>query len=225
MTETSESGAQQIARVASSHPQFCRANPNIWFQQMESQFTLAGVTTETTKFHHGVSALQPEELAVVSDIILKPPADVPFTDLKKRLCAQYADSEAQRLRDLIFGMQLGDRRPSKLLLEMRSKILSISNDNLDKLAEMGDGIMSTSSVPVFNAVAASADQPDLRIMSCKISFRLSRLEARTRDQSRGRNQRRSTNRSRQTENPDHCWYHRKFKQRQVQQNVDPHVLT
>ncbi|GIY36255.1 hypothetical protein CEXT_357151 [Caerostris extrusa] len=55
----------------------------------------------------------------------------------------------------------------------------------------------------------SADQPDLRTMLCEIT---SRLEARTRDQSRGRNQKRSASRSRQTENPDHCWYHRKFKQ-------------
>ncbi|GIY23382.1 hypothetical protein CEXT_50101 [Caerostris extrusa] len=47
-------------------------------------------------------------------------------------------------------------------------------------------------------------------MLCEIT---SRLEARTRDQSRGRNQRRSASRSRQTENPEHCWCHRKFKQR------------
>ncbi|GIY89437.1 uncharacterized protein CEXT_46821, partial [Caerostris extrusa] len=178
-----------------------------------------------------------EELVVISDIILKPPADVPFTTLKKRLCAQFADSEAQWLRDLISGMQLGDRRPSRLQLEMRSKagarinddllkslflqrlptnaeqILAILNDNLDKLAEMADGIMSTSSAPVVNAVAASADQPDLRTMLCEIISRVSRLEARTRDQSRGRNQRRSESQSRQTENPEHCWYHRKFKQR------------
>ncbi|GIX96542.1 uncharacterized protein CDAR_187641 [Caerostris darwini] len=203
------------------------------FRQMESQLTLAGVTTETTKFYHVFSALQPEELAVVSDIILKPLADVPFTALKKRLCTQYADSEAQRLEDLISGMQLGDRRPSRLLLEMRSKagaqinhdllkslflqrlptnvqqILAISNDNLDKLAEMVDSIMSTSSAPVVNAVAESADQPDLWTMLFEIT---SHLEARTRDQSRGRNQRRFASRSRQTENPEHCWYHRQFKQ-------------
>ncbi|GIY46623.1 uncharacterized protein CEXT_433791 [Caerostris extrusa] len=141
---------------------------------------------ELQKLHHVVSALQPEELAVVSDIILKPPADVPFTALKKRLCAQFADSEAQLLRYLIYCMQLGDRRPSRVLLEMRSKagarinndllkslflqrlptnvqqILAISNDNLDKLTEMADDIMLTSSAPVVNAVAASADQPDLR---------------------------------------------------------------
>ncbi|GIY38634.1 reverse transcriptase [Caerostris darwini] len=91
------------------------------------------------------------------------------------------------------------------------QILAISNDNLDKLAEMADGIMSTSSAPVVNAIAASADQPDLHTMLCEITFR---LEARTRDQSRGRNQTRSANRSRETENPEHCWYHRKFEQQE-----------
>ncbi|GIX91583.1 uncharacterized protein CDAR_528471 [Caerostris darwini] len=142
---------------------------------MESQFTLAGATKETTKFHHLVSALQPEELAVVSDIILNQRQMFLSPPLRKD-CAQYADSEAQLLRDLITGMQLGYQRPSRLLLEMRGKqILAISNYNLDKLAEMADGIMPTSSAPVINAVATSADQPDLRTMLCEITSRLSRL--------------------------------------------------
>ncbi|GFT08038.1 retrovirus-related Pol polyprotein from transposon 297 [Nephila pilipes] len=90
----------------------------------------------------------------------------PFTALRNRLCSQYADSEEQRLCDLISGMQLGDRKPSRLLLEMRSKtgnrmteellkslflqrlpthvqqILAISNDQLEKLAEKTGGIMA-----------------------------------------------------------------------------------
>ncbi|GFU39953.1 hypothetical protein NPIL_641191 [Nephila pilipes] len=37
------------------------------------------------------------------------------------LCSQYADSGEQRIHDLISGMLLGDRKPSRLLLEMRSK--------------------------------------------------------------------------------------------------------
>ncbi|GBM44258.1 hypothetical protein AVEN_23318-1 [Araneus ventricosus] len=88
---------------------------------MESQFTLACVTSEITKFHHIVAALQPEELEVFGDIILNPPADEPFNELRKRLCSQYSDSEEKRLRDLIYGMQLGDRKPYRLLLEIRSK--------------------------------------------------------------------------------------------------------
>lgn len=235
-----ENESPQIARVAVKPPPFWRANPEIWFKQMESQFALAGVTTELTKFHHVVSALQPEELAVVGDIILNTPSVDPFTVIKKRLCDQYADSESQRLRDLISGMQLGDRRPSRLLLEMRSKagsqinddllkslflqrmptnvqqILSISNDNLDKLAEMADGIMAattTNSAPSVNAVSASADEPDLRAMLTEITSRLSRLESRSRDHSRNRSQRRSTSRNRHDVNPAHCWYHRRFQER------------
>ncbi|GIY74285.1 hypothetical protein CEXT_131821 [Caerostris extrusa] len=80
--------------------------------------------------------------------------------------------------------------------------------------------MSTSSAPVVNAVATSADQPDLRTILREIT---SRLEARTRDQSRGRNQRRSASQSRQTENPEHCFYYRKFKQQATK--CRPHVLT
>ncbi|XP_071034194.1 uncharacterized protein [Parasteatoda tepidariorum] len=96
----------------------------------------------------------------ISDIVISPPVDEPFTALKKRLCSQYAESETQRLRDLISGMQLGDRRPSRLLLDVRNKagarisdellkslflrrlptnVQQISNDNLD---EMADGIMA-----------------------------------------------------------------------------------
>nr|XP_042902991.1 uncharacterized protein LOC122270291 [Parasteatoda tepidariorum] len=96
MPESAETADQQIARITVKPPPFWRANPELWFRQIESQFTLAGVTTESTKFHHVVSALQPEELAIISDIVISPPVDEPFTALKKRLCAQYVESEAQR---------------------------------------------------------------------------------------------------------------------------------
>nr|XP_042909054.1 uncharacterized protein LOC122271523 [Parasteatoda tepidariorum] len=238
MPESTEAADQQIARVTVKPPPFWRANPELWFRQIESQFTLAGVSTESTKFHHVVAALQPEELAIISDIVISPPVDKPFAALKKRLCSQYAESEAQRLRDLISGMQLGDRRPSRLLLEMRNKagarindeilkslflqrlptnvqqILAISNDNLDKLAEMADGIMATTTnAQSVSVVADSTDQTDLRSLLTEITARLARLEARTSDRSRSTSQKRSTSRSRQSANSQYCWYHKIFKQR------------
>nr|XP_042896690.1 uncharacterized protein LOC122269118 [Parasteatoda tepidariorum] len=103
-------------------------------------------------------------------------------------------------------MQLGDRRPSRLLLEMRNKagarineflqrlptnvqqILAISNDNLDKLAEMADGIMATTTnAQTVSVVAGLTDQTDLWSLLTEITARLSRLE--------------------------YCWYHKIFKQR------------
>ncbi|XP_071036422.1 uncharacterized protein [Parasteatoda tepidariorum] len=120
MPESTETADPEITRIAVKPPHFWRANPEMWFRQIESQFTLAGVTTESTKFHHVVSALQPEELAIISDIIISPPVHEHFIALKERMRTQYAESEAQRLRDLISGVQLGDRRPSRLLLEIRN---------------------------------------------------------------------------------------------------------
>ncbi|GFS29389.1 retrovirus-related Pol polyprotein from transposon opus [Nephila pilipes] len=92
-------------------PPLWRANPEIWISQMESQFILAGNAMEITKFHLVISALQPEELDIIGDIILNPPAEKPYIALRNRLCSQYADSEEQRLCDLISGMQLCDRKP------------------------------------------------------------------------------------------------------------------
>ncbi|GFW23889.1 uncharacterized protein TNCV_945731 [Trichonephila clavipes] len=63
-----------------------------------------------------VSALQPEDLGIVGNILLNPPAVKPYAALRIRLCSQYAESEEQRLRGLISGMQFGDHKPSRLLL-------------------------------------------------------------------------------------------------------------
>ncbi|GFY55944.1 uncharacterized protein TNIN_406581 [Trichonephila inaurata madagascariensis] len=129
-------------------------------------------------------------------------------------------------------MQLGDRKPSCLLLEMRSKagsriseellkslfiqrlptqvqqILAISNDQLDKLVEMADGIMavaeSTSSIHVIDA-----ENQDLKTMLMEISSRLSRLETRERSSSlrpAERFHRRSP--SSKSGAHKHFWYHR-----------------
>lgn len=226
-----------IARVAVKAPPFWRANPEIWFRQMESQFVLAGVMTETTKFHHVVSALQPEELAIVGDLLLNPPAENPYTAIRNRLCIQYADTEEERLRDLISGMQLGDKKPSRLLLEMKSKagrrvsdellkslflqrlpahvqqILAISNDELEKLAEMADGILSVAGSAAIQEV--KTEDNTLRQMLAEISTRLSRLETRpstpSRDSSRRGSRRRSS--SRPPADPEHCWYHQRFGRR------------
>ncbi|GFT13170.1 retrovirus-related Pol polyprotein from transposon 297 [Nephila pilipes] len=176
---------------------------------MESQFILAGITIEITKFTHIISALQLEELDIVGDIILNPPAEKPYTTLRNRLSSQYADSEEQRLRDLISGMQLSDSKPSRLLLEIRCKaenrmteellkslflqrlttyvqqILAISNDQLEKLAEMADGIMAATS-HTLSIHEIDAENQGLKIsMLMDISSRLSRLETRERSTSSG----------------------------------------
>ncbi|GFS98072.1 uncharacterized protein TNCV_2855141 [Trichonephila clavipes] len=134
-------------------------------------------------------------------------------------------------------MQLGDRKPSRLLLEMRSKadsriseellkylilqrlsthvqqILAISHDQLDKLAEMADGIMAVAN-PTPSVHVIDAEKQDLQTMLVEISSRLSRLETRERSTSRGPGRRfRCRSTSRESGAHTHCWYHRVFKER------------
>ncbi|KAF8781698.1 hypothetical protein HNY73_012068 [Argiope bruennichi] len=124
--------SRNIARVAVKAPPFWRGNLELWFKHMESQFILADVTTEITKFHHIVPVLQPEELEVVGDIMQHPPAKRPYEALRRRLCSQYAQSEEQKLKDVISRMQLGDRKRSRLLVEMRNKA---GNEISEEMAE------------------------------------------------------------------------------------------
>ncbi|GFY63573.1 hypothetical protein TNIN_150781 [Trichonephila inaurata madagascariensis] len=56
-------------------------------QYVVSQFVLAGIAMEITKFHHVVSALQLEELGIVGDIILNPPEVKPYAALRTTLFA------------------------------------------------------------------------------------------------------------------------------------------
>lgn len=188
-----------VNRVGIKYAPFWRANPSTWFSQLESQFVLAGVTSSITRYHHLVAALQPEELAIVGDILSAPPKEDPYAALKTRLINQYEVSEDTRLRELISGMQLGDKKPSRLLLEMRSKageqvsdellktlflqrlpqnvqqILAISGDKLDKLAEMADGIMAAAGPPTY--VQTVREDDGLKALILDISARLERLEA------------------------------------------------
>jgi hypothetical protein len=47
----------ETARVAVRLPPFWAEELDVWFAQAEAQFSLAGITTEGTKFHHVISQL------------------------------------------------------------------------------------------------------------------------------------------------------------------------
>ncbi|GFR32140.1 retrovirus-related Pol polyprotein from transposon 297 [Trichonephila clavata] len=84
MSEEESATTASITRVSMKVSPIWRANPEIWFSQMENQFVLAGISAEITKFHYVVSALQPEELGIVGDINLNPPAVKPYAALRTR---------------------------------------------------------------------------------------------------------------------------------------------
>lgn len=154
----------EIHKVSVKIPPFWRQNPELWFSQIESQFIMSKISIDATKYHTLVAAIDSSVLSQVSDIILQPPSENLYQTLKKRLIECFADSEQKRMKLLLQDIELGDKKPSQLLLEMKNlagsafsdklvqslwiqrlpvqtrSILSISSEKLDKLASMADKI-------------------------------------------------------------------------------------
>lgn len=191
---TSAAAEAQIAHVAVKPPPFWKSHPTLWFIRLESQFSLAKITVEETKFNHVVAALDADVLTSISDILLNPPENQPYEAIKKRLIDSHSESESSKIRTLLQGLELGDQRPSQLLARMRSlagssvgeallkslwlgrlphntqSILAALNQELNQLATVADKIHETCNPPTINA--ASVDRPQT---SCAMEAQIAQL--------------------------------------------------
>ncbi|XP_064462469.1 uncharacterized protein LOC135373139 [Ornithodoros turicata] len=109
-----------MSHVAVRLPPFWHRGPHVWFQQVEAQFLLAGITSQLTKYRHIVSSLPPEIAMDVADLIASPPPQAPYDQLRTAVLQRTMMSERKRLQQLLNAEDLGDRRPSQLLRAMQA---------------------------------------------------------------------------------------------------------
>ncbi|GBM42570.1 Transposon Ty3-G Gag-Pol polyprotein [Araneus ventricosus] len=113
----SEVGAVQI-------PVYNRSDPALWFIVCESTFKLAvlkSITESGIKFNYVVSHLPPEVASLVRDILMNPDATDPYTHLKTEHINRSGESSQQEIRQLLSGEELGTRKPSELLRNMKRR--------------------------------------------------------------------------------------------------------
>lgn len=125
---------QEMPEVASATlqklPKFWSEQPQLWFIQIESIFSLARITIDDTKLSYVIANLDPTYLKFVSDILISPPPEGKYDAIKERLISSFAVSEEAKLKKLFGGLVIGDQKPTHFLQSM--KALAAGNNIGDK---------------------------------------------------------------------------------------------
>ena len=102
-------------------PSFWQGNPEVWFRQVESVFTIRNraVTVQQTKFEYVIQALDNNTAERVQNIILDPPEN-PYDAIKTALVKAFRRMQAEKDQELLNLNGLGDKKPSKLLQYMKN---------------------------------------------------------------------------------------------------------
>ncbi|XP_026668765.1 uncharacterized protein LOC113464226 [Ceratina calcarata] len=157
------STASSIDRVAVRIPDFCPADPEMWFCMIERSFEASGVSVEKTKFGYILGALDPRYAAEVRDIIVDPPDSEPYQKLKSELIRRLSSSQEQKTRRLLELEEMGDRKPSQFLRHLRGLAGNAVSDAVLRTLWMGrlptsmQVILATQKDVELNLVADLAD--------------------------------------------------------------------
>uniref|UniRef100_A0A6P7FT92 Uncharacterized protein LOC114333740 n=1 Tax=Diabrotica virgifera virgifera TaxID=50390 RepID=A0A6P7FT92_DIAVI len=141
---TSANTSALVDRISVRIPPFWPNDPEIWFLQVENQFTLANITSDATKFNYIVANLDTAYILEVRDIIVSPPAPERHNGTR-----QYF--KAKRLLE---HEELSDRRPSQFLRHLHSLAGTTVPDNIVRSLWLGRLPSSTQAILAIQAKAS-----------------------------------------------------------------------
>ena len=99
-------------------PRFLPFDVDLWKNQCEAAFTIHGLNDEKQKYLHVLSSLEPESIKQVTSYITNPHPNAEFSGLVTALKLAFSITDGEKM-EKIFGMTLGDKRPSQLYYDMR----------------------------------------------------------------------------------------------------------
>lgn len=106
-------------RVGVRVPPFWPDEPEVWFAQLESQFSLAGITADETKYHFVCGQLDPEYAVKIKDILRAPPPTGKYIKLKTELIHRISTSREKKTLQLMQHEEIGDRKPTEFLRHLK----------------------------------------------------------------------------------------------------------
>lgn len=213
--------------------------PAAWFAHIEAQFALSQITVDETKYNYVVAQIDSRLANEVEDLVVSPPPKGKrYEWIKEEMIRRFSISEAQRVRQLISGEEIGDRKPTQFLRHLRSlagknlsddkilrelwlqrlpvniqAILAIQSDlALDKVAEIADKIIEVSPISI-NAVKSEEPPFSLAAITSQLqdlSNQVAALSAQQKSREYSRTQPKPRSRSSTPESRRFCWYHYRF---------------
>ncbi|KAJ8333956.1 hypothetical protein SKAU_G00412750 [Synaphobranchus kaupii] len=99
-------------------PDFWQHDPDPWFQHIEAQFNLRGITVDETKYYHVVVALDSSTTRRLMGFLRDPPANGKYDALKGQLLRLFQLSDTERAERLLSLNGLGDSKPTELMENM-----------------------------------------------------------------------------------------------------------
>jgi hypothetical protein len=173
----------------------------VWFTQAEAQFSLAGISSERTKFNYVISQLDQRYAAEVEDIITSPPQQDPFTKLRTELLKRLSLSRVQRAHRILTLEEMDDCKPLQFLRHLRSLAPDLPDYflrtvwtsrppakaqatfachpevELEAAADCADGIIETVHPPALTSTGEPTDNNELLRRIEELSRRVAALSA------------------------------------------------
>lgn len=215
-------------------PTFWEHDVTLWFLQIETFFTLNKVTNADSKALHTISSLPQNVLRKIADIL--PTTD--YDQLKSTLLQRCEVSDQESIRKLLAKQELGDRKPSQLLLDLKylakrgnipnnivqeiwlqqlptniQDILQVSKEPLQKLGDIADKIMSRSQVQTETNVQSASLSQELTDLRKDINDLRHNMKFLLKPKLSPRHKTRSPSPQRpprQRSPLGLCWYHRRY---------------
>ncbi|XP_043274387.1 uncharacterized protein [Venturia canescens] len=157
--------ANQVIAVENCKvPQFWKNSPDLWFLQLESVFEASRITSDKSKYHLVISNLDSTAIHEVADVLRNPPDRDKYTHLKNILMQRFSDSADRQLHRVLTELELGDKKPSQLLRQMKNLAGTRASEDvlrvkwLDLLPDYAQRFLKIFKAPTLDELAIAADE-------------------------------------------------------------------